>query len=591
VITLLIGHRGVGKTSLLRRIQAYYKKAGKPVQTIDLDQEIENRQGRSITDLFANEGEEYFREIERFQLLDLYRTFSSFEGDVFFALGAGFTFTEEVQAKLSGSTILWVRRETDSLGRTFLNRPRLNQKLSAFDEYLERFHGREEFYANLADEILTLQEGSDEPNEAEEKYFLKQLNSLNTAITVLPENRRSKNFFRERKNWGIMLELRDDLLTHEQLEKLAQEIDQPLISFRDEDRSWQTLLLAKERTDWAIELGQAPATLKKYIGSSHSKLEFKENFPIQKLALQINNWRDLLEGHKWWSEDPNKRSFLPMSEDGRWQWYRLWLGARAPINFIREGKGSALDQPTLLNWVATHAFDPEFRKNGFAAVLGDPALHSRTPVEQQKFFAQYKMPVFAIRVKKEEWSDALKVLRELGLKAAAVTAPLKELAFETCNETSDLAHMLKSVNTLFFKNGKWLGENTDVGGFKKLKVNPKVSNVIWGGGGTLEMTKLMVPNAYTYSAQTGQVREGAKAFPPSGSPDTVVWSVGRSHYLNSSAKWPPAHWRPKRVVDLNYTDDSPGLEYAASVGAEYLSGVDMFEEQARLQREFWLLHL
>src|SRR6476646_7554177 len=115
MIYFLIGHRGVGKTSLLSRIRQYYNEESKKVQCIDLDQEIENRQGRTISDIFASEGEEYFREMEKFQLREVVNTFGGYEGDVFISLGAGF-------APFPKGEFIWVRRETDKDGRVFLNR-------------------------------------------------------------------------------------------------------------------------------------------------------------------------------------------------------------------------------------------------------------------------------------------------------------------------------------------------------------------------------------------------------------------------------------------------------------------------------------
>ena len=594
MIKFLIGHRGVGKTSLLDRIKRYYKEESKAVQCIDLDQEIENRQGRSIPDIFESEGEEYFREMERFQLREIATMFASYEGDVFVALGAGFTPDDSVTTL---GQFIWVRRETDKSGRIFLNRPRLNPEASPLDEYTERFEVREKLYRSLANETVTLKEGLDKANVFEKELFFP-VSDLRATITLLPGHR---------TKWNIEYELRDDLLSAAQLEEALRadslRADQPrrLLSFRSNPPSEVMLnaVVKNARVDWPVELPASmklnPTFISLHAGSlSEAKLQLKTKSPI-KLAVKIRSWSELLEGHTWWTENKIERSFLPMSDDGRWNWYRLWIGSQSLVNFVREGEGSAADQPTILDWLSTHANDPEFRQNGFAAVLGDPVIHSRTPSEQQEFFANYKMPVFSIRVTKDEWPEALPVLRDLGLKAAAVTAPLKELAFLTCNETSDLARTFESVNTLLFKDGKWIGENTDLGGFQALKVNRKESAVIWGGGGTLEITRLMVPQASLYSAQTGQVREGAKPFPPAGSPTNLVWSVGRAHYgvgtNKATAKWPPSHWKPRRVIDLNYTDDSPGLEYAALTGAEYVSGLSMFKEQARLQREFWRVHL
>ena len=41
MITLIVGHRGTGKTSLLQRIQYYAQELGQKVITFDLDEEIE----------------------------------------------------------------------------------------------------------------------------------------------------------------------------------------------------------------------------------------------------------------------------------------------------------------------------------------------------------------------------------------------------------------------------------------------------------------------------------------------------------------------------------------------------------------------
>jgi shikimate kinase len=56
----LVGFMGTGKTTIGRAL-AYRLK----FQMLDTDQEIEKEQGRSIADIFANEGEAYFRTLEK----------------------------------------------------------------------------------------------------------------------------------------------------------------------------------------------------------------------------------------------------------------------------------------------------------------------------------------------------------------------------------------------------------------------------------------------------------------------------------------------------------------------------------------------
>ncbi|MGZ3804799.1 MAG: shikimate kinase, partial [Pseudobdellovibrionaceae bacterium] len=66
-------------------------------------------------------------------------------------------------------------------------------------------------------------------------------------------------------------------------------------------------------------------------------------------------------------------------------------------------------------------------------------------------------------------------------------------------------------------------------------------------------------------------------------PEILIWAAPR----NKDLKWPPSAWKPKLIIDLNYTDDSAGREYAQKLNAEYRSGLKMFKVQAQYQREFW----
>ena len=60
MIKVLVGHRGVGKSSLLIRLQSYFPKD----KFLDLDREIESRQNKNISEIFKLQGEAKFRQIE-----------------------------------------------------------------------------------------------------------------------------------------------------------------------------------------------------------------------------------------------------------------------------------------------------------------------------------------------------------------------------------------------------------------------------------------------------------------------------------------------------------------------------------------------
>lgn len=61
----LVGFMGSGKTTVAR---ALGRRLGWPV--IDLDEEIEHREGCTVSDLFRRHGEGYFRKVERDVLLE-----------------------------------------------------------------------------------------------------------------------------------------------------------------------------------------------------------------------------------------------------------------------------------------------------------------------------------------------------------------------------------------------------------------------------------------------------------------------------------------------------------------------------------------
>jgi shikimate kinase len=62
----LVGFMGAGKTTLARALGARLDW-----RVEDVDERIETREGRAISNIFAREGEAYFRDVERQVLLDL----------------------------------------------------------------------------------------------------------------------------------------------------------------------------------------------------------------------------------------------------------------------------------------------------------------------------------------------------------------------------------------------------------------------------------------------------------------------------------------------------------------------------------------
>ncbi len=661
MIYLIIGHRGVGKTLWLKKLKKTFRtsrrrKSGKMLFElsqhikdplfIDLDQEIEKKTNKKISNFFSRkilvqnipvrtnrqgkksniqtfkENKQYFRLLENKILEDLTDKYKKPGPDVFIAVGAGFQkgFTKRLKDKISRfCRIIHLIRETDPQGRVFLNRPRLTKNKSAYEEYMSFYPKREKFYRKIKTQSFVLPEQDFEFNEAEKLFFgLKSANisgiiTLNkSALPALEDH--WPGFIEKRLSWGLnFFELRDDELSLKELKILLKIIphEKQLLSFRKKDPSpLGGIKHSSVVCDWPLEKGAPPARVQ--VLSLHKRDEVFSKTCKRltlhkashfKLAVPVKNFKELMQGHLWFLEDPKRRSFLPRSfQKGRWRWYRQIFGPAMKLHFIRESRTGEPDQPFLyehLLWKNSH---PLF----FAAVLGDPVAHSKSPAFHRRFFA--KMPFVKIPMNEKEFTkENLYILQKMGLRFSAVTSPLKKKAFAFCDIKDLSALKARAVNTLIFKEGKWLGSSTDGPGLRWLlsraglkKKAPSGSfTAVWGGGGMEDILRTELPFADFYSARTGRKKTGPKAqvqkrlqathsSVKKKGPDIVIWAVGRNRM--SSCVFPPRFWKPKQVIDLNYTEDSPGREYALLAGAGYLSGEIMFENQAKKQQSLFLRH-
>ncbi|MEZ4872970.1 MAG: hypothetical protein R2827_12190 [Bdellovibrionales bacterium] len=67
-------------------------------------------------------------------------------------------------------------------------------------------------------------------------------------------------------------------------------------------------------------------------------------------------------------------------------------------------------------------------------------------------------------------------------------------------------------------------------------------------------------------------------------PEVLIWAAGG---YRKEMVWPLPEWKPNIIIDLNYTANSPAIEYSKKVGARYISGKEMFKLQALNQQKVW----
>jgi shikimate kinase len=103
---VMIGLMGAGKTSVGKRLAAYLD-----MPFSDADQEIEKAAGKSINEIFAENGESYFRDGERRVIARLLN-----EGPKVLATGGGAFMNAETQGRIAEQGVsVWLRADIDTL--------------------------------------------------------------------------------------------------------------------------------------------------------------------------------------------------------------------------------------------------------------------------------------------------------------------------------------------------------------------------------------------------------------------------------------------------------------------------------------------
>ena len=139
------GFMGSGKSAVARKLNSLYGYS-----FVDLDEEIERKEGKKISDIFVEEGESHFRQIENNLLSDLLDG----ESEVI-ALGGG-TLSNIflLDLVLSYKNCFYLNTPFNTLWKRISKseRPLVKQ---GYDQTLSIFNSREKFYDLLHYTVLT----------------------------------------------------------------------------------------------------------------------------------------------------------------------------------------------------------------------------------------------------------------------------------------------------------------------------------------------------------------------------------------------------------------------------------------------------
>ena len=139
----LIGYRGSGKTTTGQKLADRLWQA-----FIDTDQQIVKRAGKTIREIFEQQGEQAFRDLESAVIRDV-----AARADHVIALGGGALQREENRARVAGHKVVYLRCQPEELLRriqsdpaTAADRPHLTHLGGGLEEIRSLLEAREPIY-------------------------------------------------------------------------------------------------------------------------------------------------------------------------------------------------------------------------------------------------------------------------------------------------------------------------------------------------------------------------------------------------------------------------------------------------------------
>jgi len=158
-------------------------------------------------------------------------------------------------------------------------------------------------------------------------------------------------------------------------------------------------------------------------------------------------------------------------------------------------------------------------------VIGNPIDHSLSPKLHNYWIKKYKIDaVYESKLlNSSEIKDLIFNIREENIHGINITVPFKKIVIPFLDELSEEAEISQSVNTIYKKDNKIIGENTDIEGFKlsleKIELETKNKKaLILGAGGVvpsiiIALKKMQINKIYLSNRTELKAIELKKNFP------------------------------------------------------------------------------
>ena len=246
-------------------------------------------------------------------------------------------------------------------------------------------------------------------------------------------------------------------------------------------------------------------------------------------------------------------------------------------------------------------------------VIGNPIKHSLSPQLHKYWFGKNKINAEykKLKIDQKQIKKILDKIRKKQIEGINVTIPFKNSVIKYLDILEGDAKKTSSVNTIYLRKQKLIGDNTDVYGFafgilKKIKSKIKAAGIIGAGGVTssiiLALIKKGVRKIYITNRTFSKLKVFKKKF--RGIIFPVRWNEHSKVFrevqilINVSSlgmqgqkdlKFDFSIFNKKiNVVDIVYNpENTKFLRDARRYGHKAFSGLDMFVYQAQKAFYIW----
>ncbi len=242
-------------------------------------------------------------------------------------------------------------------------------------------------------------------------------------------------------------------------------------------------------------------------------------------------------------------------------------------------------------------------------VIGHPIAHSLSPLMHNTALRALGLPgeYRALNLRQEELADFFSSMRQGAIQGCNVTLPHKVMAMQYVDEVTPQARLAGAINTVFWKDGRLVGENTDVIGIAAaLQGRTFQHALILGAGGvsraaivalrTMNVPHITISNRTWNRARNIADEFGIEAVPWEDRHDTDcdlavnATSLGMTGGQEAMSPVSSSFFagRSGFAYDIIYTPAKTCfLQQAEKAGWATDNGLSMFVEQGRASFKLW----